>query len=58
MIGYFDNWVVTDSFWATLNAIFGALLGASFYVLVKTHHWLRRIWPSPAPDPPRICKPP
>ena len=41
MIAFLNDWIGGDSFWTTLNAIFGALLGASFYVLVKTQPYLK-----------------
>ncbi len=38
------NWLsaleASTSFWTSLNAFFGAVLGASFYVLVKTQPYL------------------
>jgi hypothetical protein len=32
--------VVSDTLWTSMNAFFGAVLGASFYVLVKTQPYL------------------
>ena len=35
------DWISSDySFWASINAFFGASLGAAFYVLVKTQPFL------------------
>ncbi len=36
-----NDWISSNySFWASINAFFGAALGASFYVLVKTQPFL------------------
>jgi hypothetical protein len=40
MINWFSNLEISASFWTSLNAFFGAVLGASFYVLVKTQPYL------------------
>ena len=40
MIEWLSRVVSSDSFWTSLNAFFGAVLGASFYVLVKTQPYL------------------
>jgi hypothetical protein len=40
MIDWLDGLAVSDTFWTSLNAFFGAVLGASFYVLVKTQPYL------------------
>ncbi len=40
MSSWISDSVMTDTFWTTVNAFFGAVLGASFYVLVKTQPFL------------------
>jgi len=40
MIEWLASLAASDSFWTSLNAFFGAVLGASFYVLVKTQPYL------------------
>ncbi len=40
MIEWLDSLAVSNSFWTLVNAFFGAVLGASFYVLVKTQPYL------------------
>jgi len=40
MIDWLRSIEITASFWTSLNAFFGAVLGASFYVLVKTQPYL------------------
>ena len=40
MMDWLHNLETSGSFWTSLNAFFGAVLGASFYVLVKTQPYL------------------
>ena len=40
MMEWLHNVEISSSFWTSLNAFFGAVLGASFYVLVKTQPYL------------------
>ena len=40
MIDWIDGLETSSSFWTSLNAFFGAVLGASFSVLVKTQPYL------------------
>jgi len=40
MIDWLDGLETSSSFWTSLNAFFGAVLGASFSVLVKTQPYL------------------
>ena len=40
MIDWLYSRATSDTFWTSLNAFFGAVLGASFYVLVKTQPYL------------------
>ena len=40
MIDWLHNLETSGSFWTSVNAFFGAMLGASFYVLVKTQPYL------------------
>ena len=40
MMDWLRDVEISASFWTSLNAFFGAVLGASFYVLVKTQPYL------------------
>ncbi len=40
MTDWISDSVMTDTLWTSINAFFGAVLGASFYVLVKTQPFL------------------
>jgi hypothetical protein len=40
MMAWINGLETSASFWTSLNAFFGAVLGASFYVLVKTQPYL------------------
>lgn len=40
MMDWLSSLETSASFWTSLNAFFGAVLGASFYVLVKTQPYL------------------
>ena len=40
MMDWLNGLETSASFWTSLNAFFGAVLGASFYVLVKTQPYL------------------
>jgi len=40
MINWISDTLMQDTVWTALNAFFGAMLGASFYVLVKTQPYL------------------
>ncbi|MFL6698658.1 MAG: hypothetical protein ACJ8GJ_15950 [Vitreoscilla sp.] len=40
MMDWLRNVEISATFWTSLNAFFGAVLGASFYVLVKTQPFL------------------
>ncbi len=40
MTNWISDSVMTDTLWTSVNAFFGAVLGASFYVLVKTQPFL------------------
>ena len=40
MTAWISDTVMTDTLWTSVNALFGAVLGASFYVLVKTQPFL------------------